>query len=291
MTPHARRRRTVLTAALVLPFGATGAFAQRTPSRLISVGGAMTEIVYELGMEALLVATDTTSTYPEAALRLPKVGYQRALSAEGVLSLRPDLILASGDAGPPTAIEQLRAARVDVRMLPSRHSLQGLQENIAFVARALQVQNRGMALEKQLLSRWQSTEQGVQRYASRPRVVFLLAHTPNNTMVAGAETAADAMITLAGAINPLKTFRGYRPLTAEGIVAAQPDILLVTTQGLSAAGGIAALLSKPGVALTPAGRAKRVVDLDALYLLGFGPRLPQAVHELAAALHREDRMS
>jgi len=284
-----RRRLLAAGAGLALPLRMPAAFAQRAPARVISVGGSMTEIVYAIGMGEKLVATDTTSIYPDAAQRLPKIGYQRSLSAEGVLSLKPDLIIASGDAGPPAAIEQLRAARVAVRMLASEHNLKGLRTHIAAIAQALSVPERGTALEERVLAEWQKTEQAVQRYTTRPRVVFLLAHTPANTMVAGADTAADAMVTLAGGTNPLTSFRGYRPLTAEGIVAAQPDILLVTTQGLTAAGGIAQILAKPGVSLTPAGRAQRVVDLDALYLLGFGPRLPQAVRELAAALHREGK--
>lgn len=288
---HLSTRRRLLAAGLTLPFGMPAAFAQRAPARVISVGGSMTEIVYALGMGERLVAADTTSIYPDAAQRLPKIGYQRSLSAEGVLSLKPDLVIASGDAGPPAAIEQLRAARVAVRMLGSEHSLQGLRSHVAAVAQALQVPERGAALEERLLAEWQQAERAVQRYTTRPRVVFLLAHTPSNTLVAGTETAADAMITLAGGVNPLTSFRGYRPLTAEGIVAAQPDVLLVTTQGLTAAGGMAQILAKPGVSLTPAGRARRVIDLDALYLLGFGPRLPQAVRDLAAALHREGKPS
>jgi len=284
---HLRARRRLLAASLALPLGVPAAFAQRAPARVISVGGSMTEIVYALGMGAKLIATDTTSIFPEAAQRLPKVGYQRSLSAEGVLSLKPDLIIASGDAGPPTAIEQLRNARVAVRTLGNEHSLQGLRAHIAAIAQALNIPERGTALNERVMTDWRATERAVQRYTARPRVVFLLAHTPSNTLVAGAETAADAMISLAAGSNPLTAFRGYRPLTAEGIVAAQPDVLLVTTQGLAAAGGAAQILGKPGVSLTPAGRTQRVIDLDALYLLGFGPRLPQAVRDLAAALHRE----
>ncbi len=280
-----RTRRRLLASGLGFSICVPFAFAQRAPARVISIGGSVTEIVYALDVADGLVATDTTSVYPDAAQRLPKVGYQRSLSAEGVLSLRPDLIIASGDAGPPTAIEQLRAARVAVRMLGNDHSLKGLRTHIGAVAQALHVPERGAALDERVLAQWKDTEQILQRYKARPRVVFLLAHTPSNTMVSGTDTAADAMIALGGGINPMTSFRGYRPLTAEGIVAAQPDVLLITTQGLAATGGMAPILAKPGVSLTPAGRAKRIVDLDALYLLGFGPRFPRAVRDLAHALH------
>jgi iron complex transport system substrate-binding protein len=265
--------------------------AAAAPARVVSVGGATTEIVYALGMESRLVGVDTTSIYPEAAQRLPKIGYQRSLSTEGILSLRPDLVLAGGDAGPPAVIEQLRAARVPVQALKNEHSVQGLRRQIAAVAQALDVIDRGRALDERLAADWRQTEAAVRGYSNRPRVVFVFAHAPNNTVVAGRETAADAMIGLAGAVNAMDAFRGYRPLTAEGIVAAAPDVLLVTTQGVQAAGGAATLLSKPGVAMTPAGRAQRLVELDALYLLGFGPRLPSAVRDLAAALHRPSTAS
>ena len=100
----------------------TAAFAD-TPKRVVSVGGALTETVYALGAGELLVGSDTTSYYPEAAANSPKVGYQRALSAEGILSLSPDLVIMTDEAGPPPVLAQLNSAGVNMLTLNAGRSL------------------------------------------------------------------------------------------------------------------------------------------------------------------------
>jgi iron complex transport system substrate-binding protein len=255
------------------------------PSRVVAVGGAVTEIVYALGAEDRLVAVDSTSIFPEAATRLPRVGYMRALSAEGVLSMRPQALIATAEAGPATALAQIRSTGVPVTTVPSDHSLDSLRTRVRTIAAALGVEFRGAELEKRLLGQWREAERAVAGYATRPKVLFLLAHTGNTAMVAGEGTAADAMIRYAGATNVFSGFTGYKPFTAEAAIGAAPDVVLITTEGLETIGGAEKLWARPGLALTPAGAAKRVVAFDALYLLGFGPRLPDAVRDLARQLH------
>ena len=274
--------------AFLLALAPLAALAQ---ARVVAVGGAVTEVVYALGAESRLVATDTTSTFPPAALALPKVGYLRSLSAEGVVALRPDMLLATGDAGPRAALEQLRAAKVGVHILTNEHSVEAARQRIRDVAALLGLAAAGRDLEARFDADWTRAMAGLKRYADTPRVLFILAHTPTNTMVSGDETAAAGMIRLAGGVNALAGFKGYKPLTAEAVIAAAPDVVLITTEGLQAAGGAEAVWAKPGVALTPAAKQRRLVDLDALYLLGFGPRLPAAVRDLALRLHRKDASS
>ncbi len=254
--------------------------AQAAP-RVISVGGALTEIVYRLDAQRMLVATDTTSTFPEAALALPKVGYQRALSAEGMLSLSPSLVLAGADAGPPAVLQQLAAAGVVVVRTRGDHTFDSLVANVNQVASSLGRPRDGASLEAELRDQWKAVKASIVRPASPPRVMFVLSHAANSIQVAGRGTAADGMIAYAGAVNALSSLEGYRPLTPEAAVAAAPDVLLCTREGISTLGGADALLGRPGVALTPAARHRRVMAPDALFLLGFGPRLPYAVHELA----------
>lgn len=264
------------------------AFA-RPQRRVIVVGGALAEIVYALGAQSgasgTLVGTDTTCTYPAAVRALPKIGYQRALSAEGLLSLRPDLILASAEAGPPNVIEQVKQAGVAIVAFDERHDVDSVRDKIAGVAGALDVNPAGHALRTRFDAEWQRTRDAVAasplaRRAQAPRVLFVLNHTGNSAMVAGQHTAADAMLTYAGARNAMQGFNGYRPLSAEALVTAAPDLVLTTDEGLRAVGGAAAMLASPGFAATPAGQKRRVVALDALFLLGFGPRLPDAVATL-----------
>lgn len=288
--PHAKLRR-----RLVLAVGATAAAvamriarAAATPPaatpRIVTIGGALTEIVYRLDAQRLLVATDTTSTYPTAALALPKVGYQRSLSAEGLLALQPTLLIAGSDAGPPAALAQLQEAGLRIVRANGEHSFEAMVDNVARVAESVERRIHGNDLTRGLTAEWNDTRRAIRPRATKPRVLFVLSHAANNVQVAGDGTAAAAMIALAGGTNAMSGLKGYRPLSSEAALDAAPDVVLVTREGLDALGGVEPLLLRPGLSLTPAGRARRVLALDALYLLGFGPRLPHAVRDLAQGL-------
>ncbi|WP_175749567.1 heme/hemin ABC transporter substrate-binding protein [Burkholderia pyrrocinia] len=290
------RRRAVLASAAAgalagaLPGSVLAQAAQVAPKRVVVIGGALAETAFALGGAETpryrLVGADTTCTYPDAAKRLPKVGYQRALSAEGLLSLRPDLVLASAEAGPPNTIAQVKNAGVAVTTFDERHDVESVRAKITGVAQALDVRDAGAVLLQRFDRDWQAARDAVAVRApggtQPPRVLFVLNHTGNQALVAGQRTAADAMIRYAGARNAMQGFDHYKPLTTEALAAAAPDVVLISDEGLAAVGGRAALLATPGFGATPAGRAQRVVSLDALFLLGFGPRLPLAV----TTLHR-----
>jgi iron complex transport system substrate-binding protein len=265
---------------------AAGAASER---RIVSVGGALTETLYALGAQGDLVGADTTSLFPEAARQLPSVGYARALSAEGVLSLRPTLVVASQEAGPPAVLRQIEAARVPLALLDADHRFEGVMARTQRLAELCGRVEAGRVLAAELQQRWAQTQDQVARRAASgkpaPRVLFVLSHSMAQVRVSGSGTAADAMLRYAGTVNVLASVDGYKPLTPEAAIAAAPDVILATEQGLQAAGGIDGLLKAPGLAQTPAGRARRVVALEALLLLGFGPRLPQAVAALGDVLH------
>ncbi len=265
---------------------AAGAASER---RIVSVGGALTETLYALGAQGDLVGADTTSLFPEAARQLPSVGYARALSAEGVLSLRPTLVVASQETGPPAVLRQIEAARVPLALLDADHRFEGVMARTQRLAELCGRVEAGRVLAAELQQRWAQTQDQVARRAASgkpaPRVLFVLSHSMAQVRVSGSGTAADAMLRYAGTVNVLASVDGYKPLTPEAAIAAAPDVILATEQGLQAAGGIDGLLKAPGLAQTPAGRARRVVALEALLLLGFGPRLPQAVAALGDVLH------
>ncbi|MFN7726450.1 MAG: hemin ABC transporter substrate-binding protein [Rubrivivax sp.] len=271
---------------------AAGPLRAQTPApRIVSVGGALTETVYALGAEGLLVGADTTSLYPAAATRLPSVGYARALSAEGVLSLRPTRLLTGPEAGPPVVMRQLAAAGLDILQLDTDHRFEGLLQRTRQIGQTLGREAPAQALVATLQQQWTQTQAQVQQaQAARrgqpaPRVLFVLSHALNQVRVAGRDTAAHAMLGYAGLHNVMGEFSGYKPLTPEAVIAAAPDLVLVTDQGLATAGGVAGVLKAPGLAATPAGRQQRVLAMEALWLLGFGPRLPQAVGHLAQLCH------
>jgi len=255
-------------------------------SRIVSVAGALTEIVHALGAGGRLVGVDTTSLHPEALVRdLPKVGYQRALSAEGLLSLRPTLILASEEAGPPAVLEHLAGAGVTVLRLSSQAGAALVPARVRSVGLALGLESEAERLARRIEDDLAGLSGRLSRIAARPKVLFLLAVGQGAPMVAGRDTAADAMIVLAGGRNTVTGYAGYKPLSQEVVIAAAPDVILTTTQGLALIGGKEALLAQPAFAATPAGRQGRVIAMDALYLLGFGPRVAEAAGAVAAALH------
>ena len=253
--------------------------------RLISVGGSITEIVYALGAAERLVAVDSTSSYPPAADKLPDVGYMRRLSAEPILALEPDLLLLVEDAGPKTTIDQLGAAGVRIVLIPDEPSLNGMHEKVRQVAAALDLASEGDALN----SRIDEAQRGVARklaaVTERPRVIFLLSVGNGAPLAAGKNTSAAGIIDLAGGQNALAQFSGFKPLSPEAAAAARPDVILVTERTLERLGGRKAILSRPELGASPAAAAGRLVALNGLLLLGFGPRTPEAVALLAQALH------
>jgi iron complex transport system substrate-binding protein len=255
--------------------------------RIVSVGGALTEIVYALEAQAELVGVDTTSLYPAVAQQLPQVGYARTLSAEGVLSLAPTQLIATEEAGPQAVLRQVRDAGVPVAVLNANNKFEGLLERVKQVGQITGRTDPAARLAQALQQQWDGALARVRQRSHAPlRVLFILAHAPNQVMVGGRETGADAMLAYAGAVNVMGGqggFAGYKPLTPEAVIAARPDIVLVTEQGLKASGGVDGILKLPGLAQTPAGRKHRIVSLEAMLLLGFGPRMPQALAELDAA--------
>lgn len=269
-------------AAQAAPAAAAG------PQRIVSVGGALTEIVYALDAQHALVGVDTTSLHPLAARALPSVGYARALSAEGVLSLAPTLLLHTPEAGPPAVMAQLASTRLALERLDLDHHIDGLLTATRRIAALTGREAQGAQLAQRLQADWAAALQQVavrRGAAPAPRVLFVLSHSMAQVRISGRGTAADAMIHLAGGRNAFAGTQGYKPLAPEAAIAAAPELILCTEQGLQAAGGIDGLLKAPGLAATPAGRARRVVSMEALLLLGFGPRLPQAVAGLAELLH------
>jgi iron complex transport system substrate-binding protein len=203
-----------------------------------------------------------------------------------VLSLKPKIVIAASEAGPQAALAQIRQAGVTVDLFPAEHTAAQVLDNVGRIAKILSMPKEGAAFQAKMRQELDQMRDFVSGLSGRkPKVLFLLAHggTPQ---VSGAGTAAHAMIELAGGENAFSSFTGYRPLTSEGAVNAAPDVILISEQGLAGQGGVEGLLKRPGLALTPAGQAKRIVKMDALQLMGFGPRLPQTVIELAKLLRQ-----
>ena len=283
--------RGILGACAIIAISAWAALAQAAcdlpvkDGPVVSVGGDVTEIVYALGAGDRVIAVDITSREPKVARDLPQVGYMRQLSAEPILSLSPKLILAVADSGPPPVLDQLKAAGACLILVPDDHSTEGVIKKVQSVAAALGREAEGATLKEKLKADFAALQSTVAGFKEQPSVLFLFSVGEGAPMVGGRATSADAIIQLSGGRNAIQDFTDFKPVSSEGVIASQPDVLLVTELTLDKLGGVEGLLARADVAQTPAGRNKRIVSMESLLLLGFGPRTPQAIRDLAVALH------
>jgi heme transport system substrate-binding protein len=275
-----------LFAASVLP---QPAFAGSAAKRVVALGGDITEIVYRLGEEGRLVGRDRTSKFPEEAATLPDVGYFRQLGAEGLLSLKPDLILASAIAGPPEVLQQIEATGVPIVRLPETHSGDGLLQKIGAIASALGAKDKGEALATSLRRELSDAAAAVAAMPGRPKILFIIDGGGGAPMAAGRDTAADALIALAGGENVFSAHKGYKAVSLEAAARAAPDAIAMMAHTLQSMGGADSVADHPALRLTPAARAKRIVARDGSYLLSFGPRLPQAILDFAHAIRGDEK--
>lgn len=289
--PHWSRRACLRIGGALALEAAIPAHAQ-SALRLITLGGAITEVVYLLGAQGLLVGTDTTSVYPEAAQNTPKVGYFRYLSAEGLLALTPNAVITTDEAGPPLVLDQLRQAGVRVLVIPATHNWDEVRAKVTAVGTVSARADAARKLMARLDADWQAVQAEVASHRDRgrrPRALFILAlgGTPS---VAGKGTAAHALIRFIGCDNAMQAYSGYRPLTEEGMVQAAPDVLLTTTESIDAQGGAERFWQRPGMSLVPAYRHRVLLARDTLEMVGFGPRLPATVRSLHREILRQQGM-
>jgi len=272
--------RGVAASGLALCLSAAAWAAQgAAPERVVTLGGSVTEIAFALDRGDRIVADDLSSLYPEAATRLPRVGYYRATPVEGVVAMRPDMVLASEQAGPPQAIQKLAELGVNLQVVSDQPTIESLFRRIEQVAGALDARSAGAQLSASL-------RRDLDRIQAQPRSgrpTLLMVNRTGASQGAGSGTAADEVLRLAGLTNVLAGQQGYKPLSPEALTALAPELIVITTSSLDALGGMDKLLQVPGVIGTPAARAGRIVVMDDLLVLGLGPRLPQALRQLQDA--------
>lgn len=275
--------------ALGLPLLAATDVAATDAKRIVAIGGTVTEIIYALGEGDRVVAVDSTSLYPPEATSKPNIGYVRQVSAEGVLSQKPDLIIAESGAGPVDAITILKQSGLAYVTIPTPPDAKAIPDKIRAVGQAIGRPEKAEALARSVEASLKAVEDKVaSETAPKKKVLFALSLANGRVMAAGSESSADAMIRLAGGENAVSTVSGYKPLTDEAVIAAAPDVVLVMSGGgqhLTAEKAFAL----PALAATPAGRNNAFVTMDGLYLLGLGPRAADAARDLHALLYPEAR--
>lgn len=248
--------------------------------RLVSLNGTITEIIYALNSNKELVAVDVTSTYPEEVTKLTNLGHVRAVTAESILGSKPTHVLAFEDELNPALKSQLEKAGVKVVTFKREFTVESTKTVIKEVAEWLDKKETAASLiqtmEKDIAALTISEK--------RPKVLFVYARGTGTMMVAGANTQMESMIRLAGGVNAVSGFDDFKPLTAESVVAANPDVILMFDSGMSSLNDAGGVLAIPGVSSTTAGKNKAVITMDGQLLSGFGPRLGKAIVELNSAL-------
>jgi iron complex transport system substrate-binding protein len=274
-------------AAPILAHATEGLTTFPDPTRIVSVGGSVTEIIYALGEQRRLIARDSTSVYPEAAFGLPDVGYMRALSPEGVLSVKPSAILALSGSGPKEAVDVLKKAAVPFIEVPDTFDHDGIVRKIEVIGKAIGTEEKATKLAAEVDADLDAAEALTAGIEDRKRVLFILTLQDGKILGSGSKTAADGIIRFAGGVNAVEGFSGYRQLSDEAIITARPDMILMMDRGdgSSHAAVEEQLFALSAIQSTPAGEQRKFLRMNGAYLLGFGPRTADAVRDLATALY------
>ncbi|WP_245271042.1 heme/hemin ABC transporter substrate-binding protein [Hoeflea phototrophica] len=282
------RRRLLLGGCLIAALAGTGtsavpAFADE-PNRIVTIGGSLTEIVYALGEEDRLIARDSTSSFPSAAGELPDVGYIRQLSPEGVLSVNPDMIIALEGFGPPEAASVIKQAGIPVVVIPDGYDNDSIIRKIRATASALGREEAGEELAAKTAAELAAAQAAAEGITDKRKVMFLLSAAGGRLMAGGSHTHADGIISLAGGVNAMADVNGYKPVSNEAVIEAAPELIL-RMRGGGDQSSDADVLAHPAIMATPAGKEGKVVAMDGLFILGFGPRTAAAAHELSEILY------
>lgn len=289
------RRPAALLALCAALVASTQALAAELPQRWVSAGGALSEWISALGGEPRLVGVDTTSQHPESLKALPSIGYQRQLSSEGILSLRPDLLVGTEEMGPPPVLAQIRKAGVRVELLSSKADLAAVDANLKQLGTLLGAEQKAAQLAAgyhQQLEVLQVQVKQAQASHKAPGVLLLVGHAGAKPLIAGQGTAGDWLLRQAGARN-LAEHQGYKNFSNEALAALDPDVVVFSDRALVGDQALQALLKEnPALAASRAAQEKRLVSLDPTLLVGgLGPRLPMALQDLAAAFYPAAKVS
>lgn len=281
-----------LLALLCLSLTSIAAGAEPVPAsekpRIVAAGGVVTEIVYALGRSDLLVGVDTTSLFPESALKeKSNVGYVRALSSEGLLSLKPSMVIAIESAGPPDVLKMVEGAGVKIVRVPEAASPAGITEKIKEVAALVGETDKGAALAADTEQQFKSVDSLREKISKPRRALFILSFQNGRAMVGGEGTSADGIIKLAGLQNSASMLKGWKPISDEALLEVAPDVIIAMGHGGPQAVTVDNILANPAFAATPAGKTKSILVFDGGYLLGFGPRTPHAARDLLLAAYPE----
>ena len=268
----------VLSATAFAPYAHTEQLSK--PNRIISAGGSITEIMYALGLGDRIVAVDSSSFYPPKATTLPKVGYFRSLAAEGVMSLKPDMLITARGAGPEIVLEQLESLGVEVKSYEqSNYTLDSWKTLIQEIGAEFDKSKAASELIDSV-SKGISNHQEKRDFTNKSvNAVSLLSIGQRGPVAAGSNTVPDLLMSLAGINNVASSLDGYKPFSSELFAEREIDMLLVPSHVVAGLGGEEAICKNQLVKMATSEQCNLFV-MDGLLLMGFGARLDQSVGEM-----------
>ena len=243
-------------------------------SRIVVAGGSITEIIFSLGQEKNLVGVDVTSKYPLSAKKISSIGYLRNLSSEGILSLAPTLLIAENDIGPPAVLKQLNETSLDIKIIKDNYTMLGIKNKINCVVSILNLNKDNFSLiYDDLLSKINSIEKYKNiNEKKNKKALLVLMMRGTSPIIAGKKTSGHGLLTSVGLQNSMADINGWKPVSKEEIILANPDYVIITDRALKGFSSLQDFKSKTGVKLTNAGKNNNIIIDDGMALLGFGPR-------------------
>jgi len=250
--------------------------------KIVSLNGAITETLADLGYENNLVGVDVTSTYPATVKEKAKdLGHVRSLSIESVLALKPTKVYATDKDVTTEQIAQLKSAGIGVEIIKQDFSVEGTKELVKTIASSLKNTNY-----EAINTKIDTDLKGLKPLATKPKVLFIYARGAGTLMVAGKNTPMEKIIGISGAENAITEFDDFKPLTPEAVVKSNPDYILMFDSGLQSIGGVDGVLKLEGVSSTTAGKNKKIIAMDGQLVSGFGPRVGEAAVQLNQLLQK-----
>ena len=258
--------------------------------KVVVAGGSLTEIMYYLGLQQKIVALDVTSSYPKEAKKLPSIGYVRALSTEGVLSLDPTLVIGENDMGPENVVEQIKRTNIDLRIIPETHSAEGIKSKVLCLGTIFDLNDKTKKKVNDELVPLIDDLEEIQKKNKKlkKRILLILSMQGTSPVVAGLGTAGDGFIKMTGASNVITEFEGWKPVSPESLILSNPDYILITSRGMRSFKSIDELVKQPALSLTNAAKNRNVIDINGMAMLGFGPRGIMTALEVARRIYGKD---
>ncbi|MFD0966660.1 hemin ABC transporter substrate-binding protein [Seminibacterium arietis] len=253
--------------------------------RIISIGGDVTEIIYALNAEQDLVGRDSTSLIPEQVKKLPDIGYMRQLNTEGILALKPTKVITTSVAQPSIVLEQLKAAGVTVEQVPLQYTTESVVTKIKRIGEIVGKTKQANILTEEFTNKINAIE----KTPLDVKIMFILNRSGSTQMVAGAGTVADTAIRLIGAKNAVGNVARFSPVSQEGVIAANPDLIVITNLTLKSLGNIDNVWNLPGMAMTNAGQQKAVLVVDDIAFLAFGLSIPNELQKIRQAAEQVNK--